>query len=222
MIKTTTKGAVVVISTMLLFITNFMASGQDTSNNQKSAFYLGLRYGNQTLNGGIKMFDSSLFGLSNINNDVRQVQGNSTGGMYLTGSMTLEKRTIVSVAIGHERIPGHIKRTSTGEKVGSWNDKYWIFGLETTYIYGAGKTNRSKFYLYGTLGIAYVRKFRDEQGMEAYSFEEETTNRKRLGFQLSPIGLSYGNRLRINTELGFGYSGFMVIGLSYSLTNINK
>lgn len=40
--------------------------------------------------------------------------------------------------------------------------------------------------------------------------------------QLTPVGISIGNRLSGNIELGYGYRGFICLGVTYNLRNPNQ
>lgn len=72
-------------------------------------------------------------------------------------------------------------------------------------------TNQSgRFQIYGNLSAGVL--LLDSSGSEVF----EDASDAYVAFQLNPIGVSYGGALSGFLEAGFGYKGFLTIGLSYA------
>ncbi|WP_165042913.1 outer membrane beta-barrel protein [Dysgonomonas sp. ZJ709] len=91
-------------------------------------------------------------------------------------------------------------------KSGELKSHYYTIAAEADYIY----FRRENFTFYSTVGLGgtiYDQKYKMNDG------GEDTKSHTNLNFQLSPIGVKYGDRLGFFGEMGFGYKGLFNFGL---------
>jgi hypothetical protein len=93
-------------------------------------------------------------------------------------------------------------------KTGKFTSNYYTFSLEGDYKY----VNRDKLKLYALVGAGATilnQTYKDNQSGK--HGEKQTF----FNFQVTPIGVKYGDSFGVFTELGFGYKGILCAGLFY-------
>lgn len=91
-------------------------------------------------------------------------------------------------------------------KSGEFKSQYYTIAAEMDYIY----TQRENFTFYSTVGLGatiYDQKYTMNNG------NEDTANHVNLNFQISPVGLKYGDKFGFYGEIGFGYKGLFNFGI---------
>jgi hypothetical protein len=86
-----------------------------------------------------------------------------------------------------------------------YND-YYTWGLEFDYRY----ISRPKLALYSTLGAGitlFSQEYRPESGDKAKE------SNAYFNFQVTPIGVKFGQYFGVFAEAGFGYKGILTLGL---------
>jgi hypothetical protein len=93
-------------------------------------------------------------------------------------------------------------------KTGKFTSNYYTFSLEADYKF----VNRDKFRLYALLGAggSVLNQTYKENAGDKHS--EKLTY---FNFQVTPVGVKYGNSFGVFSELGFGYKGILCAGLFY-------
>ena len=92
------------------------------------------------------------------------------------------------------------------EKTGKFYSDYYTLGLEFDYRY----ISRPRLALYSTVGAGatlYNQEYRPEGG------EKSKDNKVYFNFQITPIGVKYGEHFGFFAEAGFGYKGILTVGL---------
>ena len=95
-----------------------------------------------------------------------------------------------------------------GQKTGEFNSNYYTFAAEFDYRY----LSRPKLTLYGSVG-AGATIYQQKYTPDADDTDTRKSNDTYFNFQLSPIGIKYGERFGIFAEAGFGYKGILSVGL---------
>lgn len=91
-------------------------------------------------------------------------------------------------------------------KSGEFKSQYYTIAVEMDYIY----SQREKFTFYSTVGLGgtiYDQKYKMNGGYV------DKTNHVNLNFQISPVGLKYGDQFGFYGEIGFGYKGLFNFGI---------
>jgi len=65
------------------------------------------------------------------------------------------------------------------------------------------------------LGVGFRRECFDKQSGSSLSNESSTSS--RFAYQITPIGVRLGGKLAGFAEVGFGYKGFVLAGISYRM-----
>lgn len=96
-------------------------------------------------------------------------------------------------------------------KIGEFQRFHYTLGAEVDYKYIA----RKKFALYSSLGVGATLYQQTYKSLN--STQKDSDNIIHFNFQVTPIGLRYGNIWGGFFEVGFGYKGIVNIGMFYSL-----
>ena len=91
--------------------------------------------------------------------------------------------------------------------IGKFTSRYYSLALEGDFKY----VNSDKFKLYSLMGVGAT--LLDQTYKNNRSDEIRSRNKTFFNFQVTPIGIKYGDELGIFTELGFGYKGILCAGL---------
>ena len=91
-------------------------------------------------------------------------------------------------------------------KIGKLNSDYYTVAAEMDYVY----FRREHFTFYSTLGAGaniYDQEYKTDDG------NKNTENKVNFNFQVSPVGIKYGDKFGFFGEIGFGYKGIFNFGL---------
>ncbi len=80
---------------------------------------------------------------------------------------------------------------------------YFTLGIGTEYHYFNTEITR----IYAGTAIAYT--------LDNYKTNSQSANVPHFNFQLTPLGIRVGKKLAGFFELGFGYKGILILGISY-------
>ncbi len=92
------------------------------------------------------------------------------------------------------------------ELSGHFKNNYHTLAAEFDYRY----ISTEKFKLYSTAGVGatfFTQKYEPSSG------DSDQSNLVNVDFQISPIGIKYGNSFGVFAEVGFGYKGIVCAGL---------
>lgn len=93
--------------------------------------------------------------------------------------------------------------------VGKFNNNYYTISVEGDFRY----INNPKFKLYSLIGVGGTLLHQKYKGDQLYADKENSNI--FFNFQITPVGLKYGNRFGGFLELGFGYKGIVTAGLFF-------
>jgi len=105
-------------------------------------------------------------------------------------------------AYAYNNSDAYINNTKNGE----FDDNYFTFAAELEYRY----VSQPKLVLYGSVGAGATimkQKYTSDTG------KSSDADKTYFNFQVSPIGIKYGNRFGVFGELGFGYKGILSVGI---------
>lgn len=91
-------------------------------------------------------------------------------------------------------------------KAGKLNSDYYTIAAEMDYVY----FRRENFTFYSTFGAGatiYDQEYKTDNG------QKDTENKVNFNFQVSPVGIKYGDKFGFFGEIGFGYKGIFNFGL---------
>lgn len=111
----------------------------------------------------------------------------------------------------YEDAEGVLKNTVQEQIIGNFYRYHYTLAAEGDFRY----ISREKFTFYSSLGIGatlYNQVYR-----ELNSSSKSTHNTVHLNFQVTPIGVKYGNHWGGFLEIGFGYRGIANAGVFYRL-----
>lgn len=84
-----------------------------------------------------------------------------------------------------------------------WNVYGGLLNAKYTYL------NKNKFQLYGKGGVGYAQ-YSNKAG-------DTSNNFGNLAYQVSPVGLRYGNKIAVYAEFGMGYLGTVNAGIAIGI-----
>jgi len=139
------------------------------------------------------------------------------GPVSFTGQYALTNRLKVGMALSFERESSELWTQSFNKnnqsKLGDINiDNYGVMA-SGSFVY----VRRKYFELHSelALGVGFRRECFDKQSGSSLSNESSTSS--RFAYQITPIGVRLGGKLAGFAEVGFGYKGFVLAGISYRL-----
>lgn len=91
------------------------------------------------------------------------------------------------------------------ESIGKLKSNYYTIAAETDYVY----FRKEKFTFYSTIGAGVTIY---DQKLEMNE-NNESSNKTNFNFQISPIGIKYGDKIGFFGEIGFGYKGLFNFGI---------
>lgn len=97
------------------------------------------------------------------------------------------------------------------EKLGEQTNSYYTLAAETSYSF----LKKEKLNLYVLLGAGATLSTAKQTKIQTNT--EITGDDLFFNFQITPIGISYGNHWGGFAELGFGYRGLLSFGVFYDL-----
>jgi opacity protein-like surface antigen len=92
---------------------------------------------------------------------------------------------------------------------GKFTSNYYSLALEGDYKY----INSDKFKLYSLVGVGPT--FLNQSFKEDNSSEDKSQSKTFFNYQVTPIGIKYGDSFGVFAELGFGYKGILCAGVFY-------
>lgn len=191
----------------------------------------------QSVNWNIISVSSGAYSLTELTEGVyggeygynsRQINKYS-GTFSVTYRRYLSPRVSLGLCVAFENESGDMQEeqqpynSSNTTKTGTFKRNVWSFAPELLINYPK-ETNRN-IRPYGYIGIGYT--FMNELDGYLLDYYEQhyyngvnslgnspqvAYNRNYLNFQICPIGISFGHRLRGFFELGFGYKGILNMG----------
>ena len=130
----------------------------------------------------------------------------SRGALFISFSANISEKITSGAALGLDKVSGDI--FVDNQHIGSLNRYLYTLAIETDFII----IKKENFQFYTIIGGGY------SLGQDKYSSDAGEKKSGFIGFpvfQLSPLGLRFGNKLAFVAEFGFGYKGIVNLGLSY-------
>lgn len=195
----------VILKTVLLALI-FIATGTALKGQEKGTSEFGLGYGVITSNDIINVFSDALVYSGSLGN-ISVENEKSSGAFYAEYNYAVAKGWILGADLVYERFTKDIMVNNTLS--GSEKDNVLTIAFKTNYSY----LNKPNFRLYSGVGIGYSNVSKKIEDNNEVKPEDE--NNGNFNFHVTGLGVRFGEKLAIKSEIGFGYKGLLSAGLSY-------
>lgn len=187
---------------ILLMAATIAAFGQSTYNKHQLTIAGGLFSDNEA----VGLFSDVLsillpLGYKKMNSEP-QIAELSLGYKY-----NVAPRVDVGISLSYNSSKGDAYYFDT--KVGDFHRQFYTIAAEGYYRY----IDRDHLRLYGMVGLGVTYVTQDYDATSAMSLEDNQTS--YFNFQVTPIGVAYGNKLGVLAEVGYGYKGILNVGVFY-------
>ena len=138
---------------------------------------------------GVKMDDSESYGSLHLGYKYRPTDRYGIGGVFVYDYSTAK---------------GVVNDVKTGKFI----NRHYTLAAEIDYTY----FRSGNFSMYGLAGIGgtlHTQKYNDNDDSQ----QDGSDSQPYFTFQVTPVGLKYGNNFGGFAELGFGYRGIVSVGL---------
>lgn len=136
----------------------------------------------------------------------------TVGGLYVNPHVSYKYKINRTFSVGSTFVYTSIctNLLSTGGVVEE-RESYQFFTLAVDgYV---NYLQRGRFKLYGTLGVGCTMI--NQRNYDISENKKSAQNQFHLNFQVSPIGVQFGDMISGFLELGFGYKGIVSAGVAY-------
>jgi hypothetical protein len=132
------------------------------------------------------------------------------GDITYTGPITLGYRRQVHrlVTVGASLTGGYYKDDFTGGSLPGIGNRLWYVGVAAEGTCRYWQRGRMEVYCLAGLGL-------DFQHLEtqAVNFNQNQVSKSTILYQLTPLGVSFGGRMKGFMEAGLGYKGYVCVGI---------
>ena len=146
--------------------------------------------------------------ISGLPFQVKMENGSYVGALHAGYKYSLTDRFALGPVFAYDRGTKDAINKSTNSKQGKFTSNFYTLSLEADYKY----INQPSFKLYSLVGAGgtLLNQVYKADGTNA---EDKSGNQAFFNFQLTPIGVKFGDSFGAFAELGFGYKGILSAGL---------
>lgn len=151
--------------------------------------------------------NTDIFSDQQINGQISKNIETQTGAIFITYRYFPSGKVALGWTAGLERLAGDIQVDASS--VGRYYNDYYTAAFEIDYRY----VLKRRFQVYS--GAALGVTFRNERNeIPLYTEDEQDI---LLAYQLNAVGIRFGGIAGVFVEAGFGYKGFVKLGLNLQL-----
>lgn len=148
--------------------------------------------------------------VSTIPNDAVMEDGNSLASIHVGYKYRVANRFGVGGLFAFDYATSNA--VYADDKIGDFKKIHYTLAAEADFIY----LNFEKFKMYALAGVGVTMYNLNFKAGDAI-YKDDSKSLFYPTFQLSPVGIKYGERFGGFLELGFGYRGILNVGMFYRL-----